>query len=906
MSRGMQQPHSRQSSATKKSNPLRDLIETEKAYVDLLAGVIRKVAAAWSRSNLPPPELDTMFRGIEKIYRANRSMLAKLKEIGTNPSSPKALGDLLIRWINDLEEPYAAYCANFLVGFDTWTPVEANDGVRTKLAIFSASNPPPLPPSSPAHPSEPLLWTLDSLFLLPKDRLKYYRKLYTRLLKSSVPGRSDHKLLSGALEKLETLITTLERRMDERVGANDPPPPSPSPASPESPESPEDEVVIDMPDSTTPGDRASTATMSNPIADLERRLSTTRTLDIFTMRLKQVRLRMAPSTLLYTREVRFSADVVIKLTPTSTGVEVVQDRGHVYILTDLLLICEKMTQQERGPQRAGGPDMWLLYPPLAGKHLRVAPLESTKTALVVTVLRKESVVLHADSPETRNKLLAELGSCIAAATEHRFNGNMSPPQRTLSPPNNVSSYPSSGSQYNSARSIEVSGNALVAENMSRPKAESHTQRPAPAAYPPRSSSASAQGHGSVQVSRGPSFRVGQVVPMQAFVPGARPFQPYGSSQGPPLQQPHYERGQAPQPHGTGPGQAPPAHTGNDLRDPPQATDTTRAPPETIRYEQARLQRQVVPPNASSSELRVPPPHVDAGHVVPPELGVGPQSTPPDIRNMRQIPPVSHQLPLSRAPSGSSQVRPPAPPAQQMAACPAPFTPRSHRAPPDSSFQGGLRKSASVHSLGSQSQHDTVSIASTPPMPAYPGDLPLPRRNFAPRIGSSGSLGSNSGQRLPQQPLLPSAQMSLRSVSTAASFQDPSPPGSPVEETPRPPAGPTSTTITAQMKCKVFLKQQHGQWKSLGTSNLKLYRQSPTNVKQLVVEADNKDKTLLVSTIVLVDGVERVGKTGVAVEISDKGKRSGIIYMIQLRNEQSAASLFDSLLAGSDRSAGIRS
>jgi hypothetical protein len=115
-----------------------------------------------------------------------------------------------------------------------------------------------------------------------------------------------------------------------------------------------------------------------------------------------------------------------------------------------------------------------------------------------------------------------------------------------------------------------------------------------------------------------------------------------------------------------------------------------------------------------------------------------------------------------------------------------------------------------------------------------------------------------------------------------------------------PTGPLTSTISAQMKCKVFLKREHAQWKSLGSAKLKLYRQTPTNVKQLVVEADDRQKSVLISTIVLTDGVERVGKTGVAVELSDKGARTGIVYMIQLRNEESAGGLFDSLLAGSDR------
>lgn len=136
----------------------------------------------------------------------------------------------------------------------------------------------------------------------------------------------------------------------------------------------------------------------------------------------------------------------------------------------------------------------------------------------------------------------------------------------------------------------------------------------------------------------------------------------------------------------------------------------------------------------------------------------------------------------------------------------------------------------------------------------------------------------------------------------AYFDEPSPPNSPVPEMPQH-TGPVNTVISAQMKCKVFLKQQHAQWKSLGSAKLKLYRQDPTNIKQLVVEADDKNKTILISTIVLTDGVERVGKTGIAVELSSNGARSGVVYMIQTRNEESASGLFNSLLAGSDRSNG---
>lgn len=33
----------------------------------------QRVAAAWSRKDFPPPKLDSMFRCVEAVYRANRA-----------------------------------------------------------------------------------------------------------------------------------------------------------------------------------------------------------------------------------------------------------------------------------------------------------------------------------------------------------------------------------------------------------------------------------------------------------------------------------------------------------------------------------------------------------------------------------------------------------------------------------------------------------------------------------------------------------------------------------------------------------------------------------------------------------------------------------------------------------------
>lgn len=100
------------------------------------------------------------------------------------------------------------------------------------LATFSATLPPPS--ASSTNPGSPV-WTLDELFLLPKGRLKYFKKLYGRLLKGTQPGRSDYKLLAGAAETLDKLLGILDARANVMAGSS-------APTAPET----EDEVVVDF------------------------------------------------------------------------------------------------------------------------------------------------------------------------------------------------------------------------------------------------------------------------------------------------------------------------------------------------------------------------------------------------------------------------------------------------------------------------------------------------------------------------------------------------------------------------------------------------------------------------------------------------------------------------------------
>lgn len=249
-------------------------------------------------------------------------------------------------------------------------------------------------------------------------------------------------MLIGAVDTLNLLIATLDSRHTVQVGDQNPASSAPHPLDAE------DEVVIDMRtetlkppspaktlqtenDAVTAGSesssnhgssegyddfllnarshlfanrerfsrgseatslsRASTQTLSMPISDLERRLATDRTLDIFTMTPKvdpfplrisvttnlfsqAVKLQMSPPSLTFTREMRTSLDVLIRFTPRATGVEVIHRQGHIFLLSDLFLVCERILPGDRARVGRENADMSLCYPPLAGKVLRVSEI----------------------------------------------------------------------------------------------------------------------------------------------------------------------------------------------------------------------------------------------------------------------------------------------------------------------------------------------------------------------------------------------------------------------------------------------------------------------------------------------------------------------------------------------------
>lgn len=888
----------------KKPNPLADLIETEMAYVSELGKIIKKVAGAWSRSNFPPAELDTMFRNVESIYRVNRSFLKSLKEIGPNPSSPRALGDLLMRWIDDLESPYLRYCNNYFTDFDSWPAVQSNTKLPPLLESISettqSDGTPIVYSDRKRQPGQ--LWTLDQLFALPQTRLKYYKKLYSRLLKSTQEGRSDHRLLIGANERLDELLQQAKKRITMSVLDEGPV----SQSQRKSQESSGEDTTENTADSaaqhrtssstsTSVNDQAKTLSLhkeeakpvfsavvhreSPPrspsthqapdmlsrssslattpevvsVESLEQRLDTAKTLDIFTMKPKKCQLRMNPPGIPFQRSLRKAANVVIRFTPTTTGREVNLRRAYLFLLTDLFLICERKTSAEQGQATS---DMWLLYPPLAGKHLRVMDDMNQENAFSIVVLKKERLIVYTDSRETKQQWIEQLEETQKFATnlglkvKTELDKSQAPSltSASLAPAPGVSPVISVTPSEKFEKQDKVQEGDTVKDLTHlldgslpfSPESRSPSRGNSFSSFvaEPFQDKAGTSADRSISTVSSPALAASfsrSPEPFAASLPPL-PFQSQSHSASPPpaLSSPMLQPGSVvPSTQNVTPA---PIGPGAFLNGRPPAS---QGPP-------SALSRPPAPQFPSAASNRPPFPHLPQGPQMTsspfgrpggPTAGMGPSPRPPLGLN------------------GFGPSRPPQPPANRP----------PHATPPSSQNGHGPKRPPSAS--------DTRGTSGAPKGPSPPA-----------RSQSSGSQG----------PLkLPSDFLKQPGARPKEQY---SPPSSPPLSANR---GPKSSTVAAQMRCRLYLKQSHGSWKALGNARLKLYHLMPDDVKQLVVENDKKP-TPLISSIILPDGVERVGKVGVAVELSDNGSRTGIIYMLHLRSEESAFALFGQLLEGSDR------
>lgn len=868
----------------KRTNPLGELIATEVRYVNEMGLAIRRVAAAWNPNNFPPGEVDTMFRSLEVVLRTNTEFLRSLQEIGPNPASPKGLGNLLMHWVDKLQPPYSQYLTTFVPNLNALPAVQSNTELAAILAQLSREM-----PRSAAEPS----WTLDDFFELPLARLRFYKKLYNRLLRNTQPGRSDHVLLANANKKLDMLVERAQQCKDSSAqgpvpsarpvpapalsfgGSGAPPPRAPMPPGPAP-------VPISAPMSTptpamgpsvrgTPGRppvRSSGPSMipvsitqsieRQSLAQIQDRIDSTATVDVFTLEPKHCRLQMAPPTLPFQRQLRINDSARLQF--TSSSKERVYERARLILLTDLLLVGEDVEPHAMPPPSH---DIRLTFPPLSGRFIDMDDQSSPNPCEIrLSIMKRVDLIITLPSPERKAQWIRELQAC------KHFGAQSRSPQR-----------PRASIEMN--RAAGPPGAASPRPLVGVPQSPQEPPRP------------------PMMVSSSP--------------PGAFPISPSGAPIRPP----------APGPAGAGPVRAPApvplsGPTPRAARPPVRPSPMPAQPPSSSLPLQKLMQPLPLgPPTSGPSPAAGAPPAVGAplppfgpGSAAPssPVLAQGRTALPPLLlpksatnETLPLVPlaeqdagrvgsPVSTEA-LTRASSLTSQESFPRIVGRRVDS-PDLVSARAD----DSNSNNPIVPSSLSRSFGSASERVLAGFNPSAPMPVRPvkgpaGGASAPDTTQKPDVGTT-QKPDVGATPLPSQ-MIKSAATNRHSTDWMRDDEVDASAANAVmhhEE--------QSFNLCAQMRCKVFLKQSYAQWRSLGLARLRLYHLMPSQTNQLVVE---NDKKVIISSIVLPIAVGRVGKTGVAVELSDMGRLTGIVYMLHMRSDESANGLFEQLLQGSSRS-----
>ncbi|ORX62383.1 hypothetical protein DM01DRAFT_1331809 [Hesseltinella vesiculosa] len=204
---------SSQGSANVKSsrNLFTDLMDAEANYMATLKIIDSEIAPLWMKQTVQAvPEFTELIKNVGDLVKVNRQFSSNLsKYAGPAGQSGSELGDMLMRWVHDLEAPYANYARSYIPNLNNRSDILANQSIDKLLRDLS---------SSAAYDI-----TLESLFNAPIQQLKYYHGLYTRLLDSADPSRRDYKQLVDATKRLDTILALVSHQAKQGSSLTSPP-----------------------------------------------------------------------------------------------------------------------------------------------------------------------------------------------------------------------------------------------------------------------------------------------------------------------------------------------------------------------------------------------------------------------------------------------------------------------------------------------------------------------------------------------------------------------------------------------------------------------------------------------------------------------------------------------------------
>ncbi|ORZ11859.1 hypothetical protein BCR42DRAFT_97134 [Absidia repens] len=178
---------------------LSDLLDSEATYINDLKIIDSKIAPLWMKQTTQAaPDFTELIKNIRDIILANKRFYMKLTKFVGNAHAARELGNILLQWVTDLEVPYSNYARSYIPNLNDREDILANRSITQLLKELSRA--------------ASYNISLDSLFSAPIQHLKYYQDFYKMFLNAE-PNHPNSNDFIKASHYLEAILTISQEHL---------------------------------------------------------------------------------------------------------------------------------------------------------------------------------------------------------------------------------------------------------------------------------------------------------------------------------------------------------------------------------------------------------------------------------------------------------------------------------------------------------------------------------------------------------------------------------------------------------------------------------------------------------------------------------------------------------------------
>ncbi|MXQ81601.1 hypothetical protein E5288_WYG011999 [Bos mutus] len=199
--------HQIQRMMAKRAKIIKELIQTEKDYLNDLELCVREVVQPLRNKQVDRLDVDSLFSNIESVHQISAKLLSLLEEATTDVEpAMQVIGEVFLQIKGPLEDIYKIYCYHHDEAHSVLESYEKEEELKQHLSLCIQS-----------LKGKPNLLDMGSLMIKPIQRVMKYPLLLCELRNSTPSSHPDFQALEdayAAVKHINVNINELKRRKD--------------------------------------------------------------------------------------------------------------------------------------------------------------------------------------------------------------------------------------------------------------------------------------------------------------------------------------------------------------------------------------------------------------------------------------------------------------------------------------------------------------------------------------------------------------------------------------------------------------------------------------------------------------------------------------------------------------------